>query len=137
MGGKISDGAGNTKLIFAGCGLGGHIRDLLLKDTGMTGFIVTDFDNPLIRMCRIAGFFENRLVEGLYTILIKGKDSPFGTEEILEKKVVGTCGTITSRKDWLGVVPREGRRGAIVAGIVGRLGGYWSKSRVVEDLTGT
>ena len=109
VGSKIGDRAGDSKLIFARCGLGGGGGDLLLKDTGMARLIVANFDNSLIGMWRIAGFFESGLVEGLYTELIKGKYGPLCTKEILKEKVVGPCKTFTCGEDWLRVIARKGR----------------------------
>lgn len=134
VGGEIGDRAGDPEPIFAGCRLGGGTGDLFLKDPGVARFVVADLDNPLVGMRRIAGRFENGLVEGLYPELIKGEDGPFCTEEILEEEIVGSCSAITCGKDWLGVIARKGRRGAIVAGVIGRLGGNWSKSGIIEDL---
>lgn len=108
MGSKIGDRAGDSELIFTGCGLGGGIGDLLLKDAGMAGFVVADFDDSLISMGGIAGFFESRLVKGFYTELIEGKDGPLCTEEILKEEVVGPCGAIACGKDWLRVIARKG-----------------------------
>ena len=109
MGSKIGSRAGDSKLIFAGCGLGGSIGDLLLKDTGMARFVIADFNDSLIGVWRIAGFFESGLIEGLYTELIEGKDSPFCAKEVLEKKVIDPCSPITCGKDWLRVIARKWR----------------------------
>ena len=134
MGSKISNRAGDSELVFAGCGLGGGTRDLLLKDTGMARFVVANLNDSLIGMWRVAGVFKNRLVKGLYTELIKGKDGPFCTKEILKEEVVGPSGAIACGKDWLRVIARKGRRGAIFIGVVGRLARDWSDPGVDENL---
>ena len=92
----------------------------------MTGFVVADLCNSLIRCVWETEVYERGFVESLHALLVEAEDGPFGTEEVLKGNVVfsrrasGGCWNRSRAVCW------EWCAFAGVVAIYRRLSGYWA-----------
>ena len=66
----------------------------------MSGFIITDFDNPLIGCIWQSEVHEDRLIESLHPLLIEVEDGPFSAEKVLEENIILSHSPGGGCRDW-------------------------------------
>jgi hypothetical protein len=96
----------------------------LLKDAQMTSFVVANLLHTIIRRVGKTDVGEGRTIEGLNALLVEVENCPFCTEQVLEKKIVWSCGSTLGRQDRTSDISWKWSGSFIVVDIGSRLSGY-------------
>ena len=60
----------------------------------MAGFVVADLRDAVVCCVGEPSFNESARVEARHVLLVERVDGPFGAEEVLKEKIVGTRGIV-------------------------------------------